>query len=58
MIAVELCLQKKQEDQQSYYLYPNFEYRNEKDLYKKFKSTIYTFENSIIKYATNEQKEW
>lgn len=41
----------------SYYLYSNFEYQKEKDLYKKFKSVAYTFENSIMLYANDENKK-
>jgi len=41
----------------SYYLYPNFEYQKEKDLYKKFKSIAYTFENSVMLYANEENQK-
>lgn len=41
----------------SYYLYPNFEYQKEKDLYKKFKAVAYTFENSVMIYANREHQE-
>lgn len=41
----------------SYYLYPNFEYQKEKDLYKKFKSIAYTFENSVLLYASEDHKK-
>lgn len=41
----------------SYYLYPNFEYQKESNLYKKFKAVAYTFENSVMLYANeNNQK--
>ena len=40
----------------SYYLYPNFEFQKEKDLYKKFKSAIYTFENSVMVYANQKNQ--
>jgi len=41
----------------SYYLYPNFEYQKEGNLYKKFKAVAYTFENSIMFYANEEHKK-
>ena len=45
----------------SYYLYPNFEYlvkkSEKKDLYKKFKSSIHTLENSILAYADEKYHE-
>jgi len=41
----------------SYYLYPNFEYQKENDLYKKFKAIAYTFENSVIVYANEEHQK-
>jgi len=41
----------------SYYLYPNFEYQKEGNLYKKFKAVAYTFENSIMLYANEEHKK-
>ena len=41
----------------SYYLYPNFEYQKEKDLYKKFKAVAYTFENSVMVYANDENQK-
>ena len=41
----------------SYYLYPNFEYQKEGNLYKKFKATAYTFENSIMLYANEENQK-
>lgn len=40
----------------SYYLYPNFEYQNEKDLYKKFKATSHTLQNSVMVYANEANK--
>jgi hypothetical protein len=33
----------------SYYLYPNFEYQKESNLYKKLKAAAYTFENRVSK---------
>lgn len=41
----------------SYYLYPNFEYQKEKDLYKKFKAIAYTFENSVLLYANEANRK-
>lgn len=41
----------------SYYLYPNFEYQKEKDLYKKFKAVAYTFENSVMVYANESNQK-
>lgn len=41
----------------SYYLYPNFEYQKEKDLYKKFKAVAYTFENSVMLYANEDNQK-
>jgi len=41
----------------SYYLYPNFEFQKEDNLYKKFKSVAYTFENSIMLYANEENQK-
>ncbi len=41
----------------SYYLYPNFEFQKEGNLYKKFKSIAYTFENSIMLYANKENRK-
>jgi len=41
----------------SYYLYPNFEFQKEDNLYKKFKSVAYTFENSIMLYANEENRK-
>jgi CRISPR-associated protein Csh1 len=41
----------------SYYLYPNFEYQKEKDLYKKFQAIAYTFENSIMVYANEANQK-
>ncbi len=41
----------------SYYLYPNFEYQKESNLYKKFKAVAYTFENSVMLYANEENKK-
>lgn len=41
----------------SYYLYPNFEYQKEGDLYKKFKAIAYTFENSIMLYANEDNQK-
>ena len=41
----------------SYYLYPNFEYQKEKDLYKKFRAVAYTFENSVMVYANDENQK-
>lgn len=40
----------------SYYLYPNFEYQKERDLYKKFKSSAHTLSNSILVYANEKNK--
>jgi len=40
----------------SYYLYPNYEYQNEKDLYKKFQAISYTLQNSIMAYANSNNK--
>lgn len=40
----------------SYYLYPNYEYQNEKDLYKKFQAISHTLQNSIIVYANSNNK--
>lgn len=40
----------------SYYLYPNFEYQNEKDLYKKFKAISHTLQNSAMIYANDDNK--
>ena len=40
----------------SYYLYPNFEYQGEKDLYKKFKAISHTLQNSVMVYANEENK--
>jgi len=41
----------------SYYLYPNFVYQKEGDLYKKFKAIAYTFENSIMLYANEDNQK-
>ena len=41
----------------SYYLYPNFEFQKEDNLYKKFKSVAYTFENSMMLYASEEHQQ-
>lgn len=41
----------------SYYLYPNFEYQKENDLFKKFKAVTYTFENSIMLYANEDNQK-
>ena len=41
----------------SYYLYPNFEYQKEKNLYKKFKAVAYTFENSVMLYANEDNQK-
>jgi len=41
----------------SYYLYPNFEYQKEKELYKKFKAIAHTFENSILVYANDKHQK-
>ncbi len=41
----------------SYYLYPNFEYQKESNLYKKFKAVAYTFENSVMLYANEENQK-
>ena len=41
----------------SYYLYPNFEYQKESNLYKKFKAIAFTFENSVMVYANEENKK-
>ena len=40
----------------SYYLYPNFEYQGEKDLYKKFKAISHTLQNSVMIYANDDNK--
>lgn len=40
----------------SYYLYPNFEYQSEKDLYKKFKAISHTLQNSVMVYANEANK--
>ncbi|MFC2345244.1 TM1802 family CRISPR-associated protein [Campylobacter sp.] len=40
----------------SYYLYPNFEYQGEKDLYKKFKAISHTLQNSAMIYANDGNK--
>ena len=40
----------------SYYLYPNFEYQGEKDLYNKFKAISHTLQNSIMVYANEDNK--
>ena len=40
----------------SYYLYPNFEYQGEKDLYKKFKAISHTLQNSVMVYANDDNK--
>ena len=40
----------------SYYLYPNFEYQGEKDLYKKFKAISHTMQNSVMVYANEDNK--
>ena len=40
----------------SYYLYPNFEYQGEKDLYKKFKAISHTLQNSVMVYANYDNK--
>lgn len=40
----------------SYYLYPNFEYQNERDLYKKFKAISHTLQNSAMIYANDDNK--
>ena len=40
----------------SYYLYPNFEYQNEKDIYQKFKATSHTLQNSVMVYANDDNK--
>lgn len=40
----------------SYYLYPNFEYQGEKDLYKKFKAISHTLQNSAMIYANDDNK--
>ena len=40
----------------SYYLYPNYEYQNEKDLYKKFQAISHTLQNSIVVYANSNNK--
>lgn len=39
-----------------FYLYPNFVYQKESDLYKKFKNTAPTFEKSVLVFA-NEQNQ-
>jgi len=41
----------------SYYLYPNFEYQKESNIYKKFKAVAYTFENSVMLYANEENQK-
>ena len=40
----------------SYYLYPNFEYQGEKDIYKKFKAISHTLQNSVMVYANDDNK--
>ena len=40
----------------SYYLYPNYEYQNEKDLCKKFQAISHTLQNSIVVYANSNNK--
>ncbi|MBE3022107.1 hypothetical protein [Campylobacter sp. 7477a] len=40
----------------SYYLYPNFEFQDEKDLYKKFQAISHTLKNSIMIYANNNNQ--
>ena len=40
----------------SYYLYPNFEYQGEKDIYKKFKAISHTLQNSVMVYANEANK--
>lgn len=40
----------------SYYLYPNFEYQGEKDIYKKFKAISHTLQNSVMIYANDDNK--
>ena len=40
----------------SYYLYPNFEYQGERDLYKKFKAISHTLQNSAMIYANDDNK--
>ena len=40
----------------SYYLYPNFEYQGEKDIYKKFKAISHTLQNSVMAYANDGNK--
>ena len=40
----------------SYYLYPNFEYQGEKDIYKKFKAISHTLQNSVMVYANDGNK--
>ncbi|QKG30218.1 TM1802 family CRISPR-associated protein [Campylobacter sp. RM16187] len=37
----------------SYYLYPNYEYQDESDLYKKFQAISHTIKNSIMIYAND-----
>lgn len=39
-----------------FYLYPNFEYQNEGDLYKKFKNTAATFEKSVLVFANKKNQ--
>ncbi|NLK66346.1 MAG: hypothetical protein GX282_02605 [Campylobacteraceae bacterium] len=34
-----------------YYLYPNFKYDSESDLYKKFKNSFHTFEKSVLVFG-------
>ncbi|SFV58061.1 hypothetical protein MNB_SV-14-245 [hydrothermal vent metagenome] len=41
----------------SYYLYPNFEYQKESNIYKKFKAIAYTFENSVMLYANEKNQK-
>ncbi|WP_314069472.1 TM1802 family CRISPR-associated protein [Campylobacter showae] len=39
-----------------YYLYPNYEYQNESDLYDEFKKISFTILNSIMVYANDDNK--
>ena len=40
----------------SYYLYPNFEYQGEKDIYKKFKAISHTLQNSVMVHTNDDNK--
>lgn len=41
----------------SYYLYPNFIYEDESNLYNKFQNTSYTLEKSILIYANDKNQK-